>query len=77
MRDSLALRDLPEPAKPNGECSSRRSRSGCAGLKCRTWRGSTGQAPPGSELLVSAHENLGRVTDAGGSDFSPAKDGDA
>jgi threonine dehydrogenase-like Zn-dependent dehydrogenase len=70
VKDSLALSDLPEPEEADGPVLVEAVAVGLCGTDVEIVAGEYGQAPPGSELLVLGHENLGRVTDAGGSPFS-------
>jgi threonine dehydrogenase-like Zn-dependent dehydrogenase len=71
VRDSLELSDLPEPPEADGPVLVEAVAVGLCGTDVEIVAGEYGQAPSGSELLVLGHENLGRVTDAGGSDFAP------
>jgi threonine dehydrogenase-like Zn-dependent dehydrogenase len=71
VKDSLELSDLPEPPEADGRVLVEAVAVGLCGTDVEIVAGEYGQAPPGSELLVLGHENLGRVTDAGGSDLAP------
>jgi threonine dehydrogenase-like Zn-dependent dehydrogenase len=71
VQDSLELSDLPEPPQADGPVLVEAVAVGLCGTDVEIVAVEYGQAPPGSELLVLGHENLGRVTDAGGGDLTP------
>ncbi len=64
IKDSLALSDLPEPATGDGAVLVEALTVGLCGTDIEIVGGEYGEAPPGSEVLVLGHENLGRVLDA-------------
>ena len=63
-KDSLALVDVPEPNPSAGSVLVEALAVGLCGTDVEIVSGAYGQAPPGSELLVLGHENLGRVKEA-------------
>jgi threonine dehydrogenase-like Zn-dependent dehydrogenase len=62
--DSLALSQLDEPAPAEGSVLVDGLMVGLCGTDVEIVRGEYGEAPPGAELLVLGHENLGRVAQA-------------
>lgn len=62
--DSLALTDLPEPAASDGAVLVDGLAVGLCGTDIEIVSGQYGSAPPGEDLLVLGHENLGRVREA-------------
>ena len=64
VRDSLALSDLPEPGERDGAVLVEALAVGLCGTDVEIVDGRYGSAPPGEELLVLGHENLGRVREA-------------
>jgi threonine dehydrogenase-like Zn-dependent dehydrogenase len=60
-KDSLALADVPEPSPAEGSVLVEGLAVGLCGTDAEIVSGAYGQAPPGRELLVLGHENLGRV----------------
>jgi threonine dehydrogenase-like Zn-dependent dehydrogenase len=60
VSDSLELSDLPEPPEADGPVLVEAVAVGLCGTDVEIVAGQYGQAPPGSELLVLGHENLGR-----------------
>jgi threonine dehydrogenase-like Zn-dependent dehydrogenase len=71
VADSLALTDIDEPASVNGPVLVEGLYVGLCGTDAEIVAGEYGQAPPGSDLLVIGHENLGRVAEApAGSDLT-------
>lgn len=64
QKDSLALHDLPEPPESDGPVLVETLYVGLCGTDAEIISGAYGQAPPGDELLVLGHENLGRVKEA-------------
>jgi threonine dehydrogenase-like Zn-dependent dehydrogenase len=64
VADSLTLTDLPEPTAEEGPVLVDAVAVGLCGTDIEIIAGQYGQAPPGSELLVLGHENLGRVAQA-------------
>jgi threonine dehydrogenase-like Zn-dependent dehydrogenase len=63
-KDSLALTDLPEPAPDEGPVLVQSLAVGLCGTDAEIVAGDYGTAPPGADLLVLGHENLGRVLEA-------------
>ena len=70
VKDSLALKDLPEPDEDDGPILVATVAVGLCGTDFEIVNGEYGQAPAGSDLLVLGHENLGRAVQASGG-FSP------
>lgn len=64
VKDSLALGDLPEPTADEGTVLVEALAVGLCGTDVEIVNAEYGEAPPGSELLVLGHENLGRVIEA-------------
>lgn len=64
MADSLALTDLDEPPGSDGAVLVAGLAVGLCGTDVEIVRAEYGEAPPGSDLLVLGHENIGRVLDA-------------
>jgi threonine dehydrogenase-like Zn-dependent dehydrogenase len=71
VQDSLGLSDLPEPPEADGPVLVEAVAVGLCGTDVEIVAGEYGEAPPGSELLVLGHENLGRVAQSDGGDFAP------
>ncbi len=70
--DSLAVTDIPEPERRDGELLVDGLAVGVCGTDREIAAGDYGWAPPGERRLVLGHESLGRVREApDGSDFSP------
>ncbi|MCX2924493.1 glucose 1-dehydrogenase [Streptomyces sp. NEAU-W12] len=70
-KDSLEVRELPDPAPAAGELLVRGLAVGVCGTDREIVRGEYGWAPAGRERLVLGHESLGRVRQAPpGSGFS-------
>jgi threonine dehydrogenase-like Zn-dependent dehydrogenase len=67
---SLALADLPEPPESDGPVLVESVAVGLCGTDIEIVDAKYGEAPPGSDVLVLGHENLGRVADPGGSQFA-------
>ncbi|WP_285244058.1 glucose 1-dehydrogenase [Pseudarthrobacter sp. fls2-241-R2A-127] len=63
-KDSLKLRDVPEPATGEGEVLVEALAVGLCGTDSEIIGAEYGEAPPGQDYLVLGHENLGRVLDA-------------
>jgi len=59
--NSLAAHDLPEPPLEDGPVLVQGLEVGLCGTDIEIVAGQYGQAPPGEDLLVLGHENLGRV----------------
>jgi glucose 1-dehydrogenase len=64
VKDSLALSDLPEPATGDGAILVESLAVGLCGTDIEIVAAEYGEAPPGSDVLVLGHENLGRVLEA-------------
>jgi glucose 1-dehydrogenase len=64
VKDSLALVEVPEPSPEHGPVLVEGLSIGLCGTDAEIVAGAYGQAPPGHELLVLGHENLGRVKQA-------------
>lgn len=61
---SLALHDVPEPPAQDGPVLVQGLQVGLCGTDDEIVAGRYGEAPPGADLLVLGHENLGRVLEA-------------
>jgi threonine dehydrogenase-like Zn-dependent dehydrogenase len=61
VKDSLSLREVPEPPEEHGPVLVESLAVGLCGTDAEIVSGAYGQSPPGQELLVLGHENLGRV----------------
>ena len=70
VKDSLALTDMPEPAETDGSVLVASLAVGLCGTDVEIVHGDYAEAPPGSELLVLGHENLGRVIEAPDGSFA-------
>jgi glucose 1-dehydrogenase len=68
---SLALIDLPEPPESDGPVLVEAVAVGLCGTDIEIVNAEYGEAPPGADVLVLGHENLGRVADPGDSDLAP------
>lgn len=64
VADSLALTDLPEPTAEEGAVLVDGVAVGLCGTDVEIVAAQYGEAPPGSDVLVLGHENLGRVAQA-------------
>jgi threonine dehydrogenase-like Zn-dependent dehydrogenase len=64
VKDSLQLSDLPDPDAAEGSVLVAGLEVGLCGTDVEIVSGAYGAAPPGHELLVLGHENLGRVREA-------------
>ena len=67
VRDSLHLRDVPDPRPAEGEALVRVLETGVCGTDVDINQGLFGDAPPGSDYLILGHENVGRVEVPAGS----------
>ncbi|MFF6783111.1 alcohol dehydrogenase catalytic domain-containing protein [Streptomyces sp. NPDC012510] len=63
-KDSLEVRDVPEPVPASGELLVEGLAVGVCGTDREIVRGEYGWAPAGREWLVLGHESLGRVRQA-------------
>jgi glucose 1-dehydrogenase len=63
-KDSLALADLPEPDPSEGPVLVQSLAIGLCGTDDEIIAADYGTAPPGADVLVLGHENLGRVVEA-------------
>ncbi|HEU0241055.1 MAG TPA: glucose 1-dehydrogenase [Micromonosporaceae bacterium] len=64
VTNSLALSDLPEPPASDGSVLVETLAVGLCGTDIEIVAAQYGEAPPGSDVLVLGHENLGRVVEA-------------
>ncbi|MGB9033415.1 theronine dehydrogenase [Arthrobacter sp. UCD-GKA] len=64
VKDSLALRKIPEPGPDQGSVLVEALAVGLCGTDAEITAGNYGQPPPGHKQLVLGHENLGRVLEA-------------
>ncbi|UTT71395.1 glucose 1-dehydrogenase [Arthrobacter sp. DNA4] len=63
-KDSIHLRDIPEPLTSEGQVLVEALAVGLCGTDSEIIAAEYGEAPPGQDFLVLGHENLGRVLDA-------------
>ncbi|MGW5136918.1 glucose 1-dehydrogenase [Streptomyces sp. XY006] len=63
-KDSMAVREVPDPAPAAGELLVDGLAMGVCGTDKEIVRGEYGTAPPGRDRLVLGHESLGRVRHA-------------
>jgi threonine dehydrogenase-like Zn-dependent dehydrogenase len=64
VKDSLALSTFSEPDASEGSVLVEGLAVGLCGTDIEIVSGAYGQAPPGHQLLVLGHENIGRVREA-------------
>jgi threonine dehydrogenase-like Zn-dependent dehydrogenase len=64
VKDSLSLQDFRDPDPAEGSVLVEGLAVGLCGTDAEIVSGAYGQPPPGHELLVLGHENLGRVKEA-------------
>lgn len=63
-KDSLSLRNVPEPPSSQGPVLVEGLAVGLCGTDTEIIAAEYGEAPPGQDYLVLGHENLGRVREA-------------
>lgn len=63
-RDSLSVRDMPDPVRGEGELLVDGLAVGVCGTDKEIVAGDYGWAPPGEDRLIIGHESLGRVREA-------------
>ncbi|UKA77144.1 glucose 1-dehydrogenase [Arthrobacter sp. FW306-07-I] len=63
-KNTLRLRDIPEPSAGEGQVLVEALAVGLCGTDSEIIAAEYGEAPPGQDYLVLGHENLGRVLDA-------------
>ncbi len=68
---SIELSDVPEPPESDGPVLVESVAVGVCGTDMGIIRADYGTAPPGDELLILGHENLGRVLSAPDGTFQP------
>ena len=64
LKDSLALIELPDPDPAEGAVLVQGLAVGLCGTDIEIVSGAYGDSPPGQDVLVLGHENLGRVVEA-------------
>ncbi|WP_457945994.1 glucose 1-dehydrogenase [Pseudarthrobacter sp. alpha12b] len=64
VKDSLHLRDIPEPPADGGQVLVEALAVGLCGTDSEIIDAEYGEAPSGQDYLVLGHENLGRVVEA-------------
>jgi threonine dehydrogenase-like Zn-dependent dehydrogenase len=64
-KDSVHMRDMPDPRLQPDEVAVRVLRAGLCGTDAEINHGLYGEAPPGEEFLILGHENLGVVEEVG------------
>ena len=65
VRDSIHMRDMPDPAMRADQVAVKMLRVGLCATDAEIYHGAYGQPPPGEELLILGHENVGVVEDVG------------
>jgi threonine dehydrogenase-like Zn-dependent dehydrogenase len=65
VRDSMHMRDVPDPELRAGEIAVKTIRVGLCATDVEIDHGIYGEAPEGSEFLVLGHENFGVVEEVG------------
>jgi glucose 1-dehydrogenase len=64
-RDSIHMRDVPDPAMAPDQVAVKVRRVGLCGTDAEINHGLYGKPPEGEEFLILGHENLGVVADVG------------
>ncbi|MEX2272090.1 MAG: glucose 1-dehydrogenase [Vicinamibacterales bacterium] len=64
-KDSIHMRDMPDPQMSDDHVAVRMLRVGLCGTDAEINHGLYGQPPVGEEFLILGHENLGTVADVG------------
>ena len=65
LKDSIHMRDMPDPRLKPDQVVVKMLRVGLCGTDAEINHGLYGEAPPGEELLILGHENLGVVEEVG------------
>jgi glucose 1-dehydrogenase len=65
VRDSIHMRDMPDPRLKPNEVAVKMIRVGLCGTDAEINHGLYGQAPEGDEYLILGHENFGIVEEVG------------
>jgi threonine dehydrogenase-like Zn-dependent dehydrogenase len=65
VRDSIHMRDMPDPKMQPDQVAVRMLRVGLCGTDAEINHGLYGKPPDGEEFLILGHENLGVVEDVG------------
>jgi threonine dehydrogenase-like Zn-dependent dehydrogenase len=65
QKDSIHMRDMPDPALKPDQVAVKMVRVGLCGTDGEINQGLYGKAPAGSEFLILGHENLGVVEEVG------------
>src|SRR6516165_10762058 len=65
VKDSIHMRDMPDPKMRPDEVAVKMIRVGLCGTDAEINHGVYGKAPEGNEFLILGHENLGVVEDVG------------
>jgi threonine dehydrogenase-like Zn-dependent dehydrogenase len=65
IKDSIHMRDMPDPKMKPDEVAVKMIRVGLCGTDAEINHGFYGKAPEGDEFLILGHENLGVVEDVG------------
>jgi threonine dehydrogenase-like Zn-dependent dehydrogenase len=63
--DSIHMRAMPDPEMSDDQVAVRMLRVGLCGTDSEIHRGLYGEPPPGEQLLILGHENLGVIEDVG------------
>jgi len=64
-KDSIHMRDMPDPKMRPDEVAVKMIRVGLCATDAEINHGLYGKAPEGDEFLILGHENLGVVEDVG------------
>ncbi|HKY20283.1 MAG TPA: glucose 1-dehydrogenase [Vicinamibacterales bacterium] len=65
VKDSIHMRDMPDPRLKPDEVAVRMIRVGLCGTDAEISHGLYGQAPKGDEYLILGHENFGVIEEVG------------
>ena len=64
-KDSIHMRDMPDPAMSPDHVAVKMLRVGLCGTDAEINHGLYGKPPDGDEFLILGHENLGQIVDVG------------
>src|SRR5262245_16174617 len=65
VKDSIHMRDMPDPRLMPDQVAVKMIRAGLCGTDAEIAEGRFGQAPDGDEYLILGHENFGVVEEVG------------
>lgn len=72
QKNSIVMRDVPQPEPKQGEAKVRVIRAGLCGTDAEINEGLYGACPPGDDYLILGHENFGVVEAINGGGENPA-----